>query len=286
MRCLEQTSWTTHFKNTFTLNVMNVCEGHTWHHSVQVIQLIFVQYRNCLVDKMSLSVSLSLSLCLSLSLLLSVTPPSLSLSPATLLFLMGIIWKQPYHGQLEYVVWGNIKHHDFTYFRNIYFLDETYLSFRGSFMVVSWSIERKVILEHMIYFYMMMPCVWLEALIYRSVVLSHAVMPNSVTLWSVAQQAPLSVGILQAGILAWVSIPSSRGSSQPRDQARSPASQADAFHLSHQGKPRILEWVAYPFSRVISQPRNWTRVSCIAGGFFTSWTTREAHIQTACILTS
>ena len=33
---------------------------------------------------------------------------------------------------------------------------------------------------------------------------------------------------------------------------------------------RILEWVAYPFSRGSSWPRNWTRVSCIAGGFFTS----------------
>ena len=34
---------------------------------------------------------------------------------------------------------------------------------------------------------------------------------------------------------------------------------------------RILEWVAYPFSRASSQPRNWTRVSCIAGRFFTNW---------------
>ena len=49
------------------------------------------------------------------------------------------------------------------------------------------------------------------------------------------------------------------------------------YHLSHQGSPRILEWVAsYPFSRGISWPRNWTGVSCIAGGFFTSWVTREA----------
>ena len=39
---------------------------------------------------------------------------------------------------------------------------------------------------------------------------------------------------------------------------------------------RILEWVADPFSRGSSQPRDWTQVSCIAGGFFTSWTTREA----------
>ena len=39
---------------------------------------------------------------------------------------------------------------------------------------------------------------------------------------------------------------------------------------------RILEWVAFPFSRASSQPRDWTQVSCIAGGFFTSWATREA----------
>ena len=46
------------------------------------------------------------------------------------------------------------------------------------------------------------------------------------------------------------------------------------YHLSHQGSPRILKWVAYPFSRGSSQPRNWTRVSCLAGGFFTNWAIR------------
>ena len=49
------------------------------------------------------------------------------------------------------------------------------------------------------------------------------------------------------------------------------------YYLSYQGSPRILEWVAYPFSRGASPPRNRTGVSCIAGGFFTSWATREAH---------
>ena len=39
---------------------------------------------------------------------------------------------------------------------------------------------------------------------------------------------------------------------------------------------KILEWVAFPFSRGSSQPRERTQVSCIVGGFFTSWTTREA----------
>ena len=40
---------------------------------------------------------------------------------------------------------------------------------------------------------------------------------------------------------------------------------------------RILEWVAFPFSRGSSQPRDWTQVSHIAGGFFTSWATREVE---------
>ena len=40
---------------------------------------------------------------------------------------------------------------------------------------------------------------------------------------------------------------------------------------------RILERVAYPFSSRSSRPKTWTRVSCIAGGFFTNWATREAH---------
>ena len=42
---------------------------------------------------------------------------------------------------------------------------------------------------------------------------------------------------------------------------------------------RILEWVAIPFSRGSHQPRNRTRVSCIAGGFFTNWAIREAHFE-------
>jgi len=40
---------------------------------------------------------------------------------------------------------------------------------------------------------------------------------------------------------------------------------------------RILEWVAFPFSRESSQPRDQTQASHIAGGFFTSWATGEAH---------
>ena len=46
---------------------------------------------------------------------------------------------------------------------------------------------------------------------------SYSVMSDSVTLWTVARQAPLSMGILQAGILEWVAMPFSRGLSQRRD---------------------------------------------------------------------
>ena len=45
---------------------------------------------------------------------------------------------------------------------------------------------------------------------------------------------------------------------------------------------RILEWV--PFSRVSSQSRGQTQVSHIAGGFFTSWATREASSRNGNIL--
>ena len=67
------------------------------------------------------------------------------------------------------------------------------------------------------------------------------------------------MGILQARILEWVAMPSSRGSSS---HGLNPQILS---HLSHQGSPRILEWVDYPFSRGSSQPRNWIGVSCFAG---------------------
>ena len=44
-------------------------------------------------------------------------------------------------------------------------------------------------------------------------------------------------GILQARILEWVAISFSRGSSQPRDQTRSPVLQADSLLTELQGKP-------------------------------------------------
>jgi len=51
------------------------------------------------------------------------------------------------------------------------------------------------------------------------------------------------------------------------------------YQLSHKRSPRILEWVAYPFSRGYLQPRNQTKVSCIAGGFFTNYQGSPSQIR-------
>ena len=55
---------------------------------------------------------------------------------------------------------------------------------------------------------------------FQCAVLDHSVVSNSVTPWTVAHQAPLSMGMFQARILEWVAMPSSRGSSQPRDRTQ------------------------------------------------------------------
>ena len=129
------------------------------------------------------------------------------------------------------------------------------------------------------------------------------------TPWTVLLQAPLSMGILQARILQWVAMTSSRASSPPSDQTQVSRIAGRFFTiwttaeaLSHIWKKvkekatqscpplcdhmdytvrgilqaRILEWVAFPFSRGSSQPRNRTGVSCIAGRFSTNWPIREA----------
>ena len=131
-----------------------------------------------------------------------------------------------------------------------------------------------------------------------------------VTPWTVAHQAPLSMGFSRQEYWSGLLCLPPGDLPNPGIEPRSPALQADSlpseppgkpkntrvgslsllqgiflaqelnlgllhcrqilYQLSHQGNPRILEWVAYPFSRVSSQPKKRTRVSCIAGGFFTS----------------
>ena len=111
-------------------------------------------------------------------------------------------------------------------------------------------------------------------------------------------------GILQAGILEWVAMSFSRGSSRTQGLNLHLLCllhwQPGSLPLAPPGKPfmrivkvkvsqscptlcdpmdytvhgilqaRILEWVAFPFSRGSSQPRDRIQASRIAGGCFTS----------------
>ena len=65
---------------------------------------------------------------------------------------------------------------------------------------------------------------------------------------------------------------------------RSSALQVDSLPAEPPGKPKNPGVIAYPFSRGSFQPRKQTRVSCIAGGFFTSWATRKACISLQLLL--
>ena len=69
-------------------------------------------------------------------------------------------------------------------------------------------------------------------------------------------------------------MPSSRGSSQSRDQTQV-SRIAGRFFTSWATREAQDYWVAYSFSSGSSLPRNQTGVSCIAGIFFMSWATRE-----------
>ena len=84
----------------------------------------------------------------------------------------------------------------------------------------------------------------------------------SATPRTVALQAPLSMGILQARILEWVAMPSCRVLLDPGIKPRSPHCRWILHHLSHQRNPRILEWEAYSFSREPPNPGNEPGLLC------------------------
>ena len=71
--------------------------------------------------------------------------------------------------------------------------------------------------------------------------LGRSVMSNSATPWTVAHQAPLSMGILQATILEQVATPASRGSSQLRDTTQV-SLQADSWPSEPPEKPILTLW--------------------------------------------
>ena len=67
-----------------------------------------------------------------------------------------------------------------------------------------------------------------------------AISSSFATLLTIAHQAPSVFGIIQARILEWVAISSSRESSQPRNRTQSPAFRQMIYLLSHQGTPEYI----------------------------------------------
>ena len=76
----------------------------------------------------------------------------------------------------------------------------------------------------------------------ESKVLAALCVQLSVTPWTVACQAPLTIGLLQTGVLDWVVIGFSRRSSRPRDQTQTPALQADSLPSEPPGQPLANEY--------------------------------------------
>ena len=78
------------------------------------------------------------------------------------------------------------------------------------------------------------------------------------------------MGILQARILEWVAMPSSRESSQLRDRTQVSCTVSRFFTIWATKESKNTGVGIHPFSKRSSQLRNQTRVSCIAGRFFTN----------------
>ena len=69
---------------------------------------------------------------------------------------------------------------------------------------------------------------------------SCSIMSDSVTPWTVAHHAPLSIGILQARILEWVAMPSSKGPSGSQGlNPGLPHCREILYQLSYQGSPML-----------------------------------------------
>ena len=135
------------------------------------------------------------------------------------------------------------------------------------------------------------------------------------TLWTVAHQAPPSMGFSRKKYWSGLPFPSPRDlpnpGIEPRDRTRVYRIGGRCFNLwaTREAKKRkkvaqscptlcnpmdcslpgssvhgifqarILEWVAISFSRGSSQTRDWTWVFCIVGRCFTIWATREVKVS-------
>ena len=92
----------------------------------------------------------------------------------------------------------------------------------------------------------------------------------------IAHQAPLSMGFPKQEYWSGLLFPSPGDLPHPGIEPRSPTLQEDSLPAEPPGKPKNTGVGSLPLLQGSSQPRNRTGVSCITGGFFTNWATREA----------
>ena len=88
----------------------------------------------------------------------------------------------------------------------------------------------------------------------------------------------LSTGVLQASIVEWVAMPSSRGIFPTQGSNPGLLCCRHILYPSRSPeKPKNIGMGSLSLLMGTSWSRNWTGVSCIAGGFFTSWANRKAQ---------
>ena len=104
------------------------------------------------------------------------------------------------------------------------------------------------------------------------------------TPWTVARQAPLSVGFSRQEYWSGLPFPSPGDLPNHGMEPRSPLLQADSLPAEPQGKPKNTGVGSLPLLQHIFLPRNWTGVSCIAGRIFTNCAIREADTITVLLI--
>ena len=88
-------------------------------------------------------------------------------------------------------------------------------------------------------------------------VVSDSLWPHA---WSVARQAPLSMEILQARILEWVAMPSSRDLPNPRIEPKPPTLQMDSIPSETPQKPKNTG--VGSLHLLLTQESNWGLLHC------------------------
>ena len=117
---------------------------------------------------------------------------------------------------------------------------------------------------------------------------SHSVMSDSLQThglyspWSIQSVVCTFHGILQSRTLEWGDFPFSSGSSQPREQAQVSRMAGGSLPGEPQGKAKNTGVGSLSLLQQICLTQHRTRVSSVAGEFFTSWAIRDRNISHCC----